>query len=112
MHNLDKRTNELAEQTTGSRHGAACFTHLPPFEAVLFNKAAKATKRVARTNLCEEAGRYSRPAVIRATSDYYQAYIENRVYQSGHSHLFSPTAHLGRDLLCRDVLRSWYLRER
>jgi hypothetical protein len=112
MQNLDKRTNELAEQMTGSRHGATCFSHLQPFEAVLFNQAAKASKRIARTDLRQEAELYSRPEVIRAASDYYQAYIENRVYHFGHSHLFSPTAHLGRDLRCRDVLRSWYLRER
>ena len=112
MTNLDKQTNELAEQMTGSRHDAACFTQLRPFEAVLFNKAAKATKRITRIDLRQEAELYSHEEITLAAREYYQAHIENRVCQLGLSRLFSPTAHPGRDLLCRDLVRSWYLRER
>ena len=98
LHNLDKRTNELAEQTTGSRHNAACFTQLRPFEAVLFNKAAKATRRRTRIDLCQEAELYSHEEVTRMQRAV--GGIRNSLPLQRLSHLLARSAPW-QDLLCR-----------
>lgn len=149
MQNLDKKTNELAEQTFGEvwrektdfqgadlkitsamdggrsgsvtrrvekqhRFDASWFTQLAPFEAVIFNKEEeRKEKRIIKANLQKDKKFYDRDQVIKATNDYYQAYIENRAYELGISDLFNPVENVRVEDAAQkkarggSLLRSW-----
>ena len=117
MRNLDQRANKLAEETGGQteegqgRFEASMFTEMEPLEAVLFNKGARAGKRMLRADLRPDARFYARDNVRAAVNDYYRALVENRVNELGIPSLFDalPTEESDGAIYYRrqGVLRSW-----
>lgn len=96
------------------RFDASHFTQMAPFDAVLFNKESPDIRqRIVKTNLRDSACFYDKRELAAAANNYYQAYIENRAWTLGLSHLFDPGNNVRpadsaeSEQRTKGMLRSW-----
>ena len=96
------------------RYEASHFTQMLAFDAVIHNsKEANPQRQNIKTNLRKTACFFDEQKLAAAANDYYQAYIENRAWQLGASHLFDPRDNIKpadpreHEQRANGILRSW-----
>ena len=76
-------------QVKHHRYEASAFTQFPPFKAVLFNKERPPGRQTIEADLKDTAKFWNKDMLADAANRYYQAYLENRAFELGVSHLFN-----------------------